>query len=249
MKKILILINTILICLFLTYKTDAYSFGIGKIENNSRPSAGVFKNIIEKNNGFYIGKDEQSVTLTFDCGYENGYTSSMLDTLKEKNVSGTFFITGHYLNSATDLVKRMIDEGHIVANHTDKHGHFTKQSASKTLEDVIRLEAMYEQKIGSKMSKYCRPPAGEFTEESLSLLNKNGYIPSFWSLAYVDWNKDVFHGNNYSYNEVMKRLHNGAVILMHTVGKDNAVDLDKIIDGIRDKNYEIKSLKNLIEAR
>lgn len=245
MKKILIVLNIILLSLFIVSKSDAYSFGIGKISNNQRPSASHFGKIIEDNNGFYIGDDTKSVYLSFDCGYENGYTKAMLDTLKEKEVSATFFITGHYLNSSLALVKRMAAEGHIVANHTNKHGHFTKQSANETLKDVTTLEAMYEEKLNLKMSKLCRPPAGEFNEESLEILAKNGYIPAFWSLAYVDWNKDAYHGNDYSLKEVMKRLHNGAVILMHTVGRDNKEDLGKIIDGIKASGYQFKGLDTI----
>lgn len=246
MKKIWLFLITLCLTFCFINPSSAYSFGIGKSLDEQRPSVGSFGPMIEKYNGFYIGKNEKSVSLTFDCGYENGYTSTMLDTLKEHNITGTFFITGHYLTSSSSLVKRMIDEGHIVANHTNKHGHFTKQDVEKTLNDVRNLEVMFKEMFNQDMSKYCRPPAGEFTEESLSALSKEGYIPSFWSLAYVDWHKDVYHGNDYSYKEVMKRLHPGAIILMHTVGKDNAVDLSKIISGIKDKGYAIKTLDEIL---
>lgn len=244
MKKI-ILILTLGFFLMISVTVDAYSFGIGKIGNNQRPTAGEYGKVIEDNNGFYIGKDEHVVYLSFDCGYENGYTTSILDTLKEEDVKATFFITGHYLTSSTAIVNQMITDGHIVGNHTNKHGHFTKQSLEKTLADVKELEDMFYEKTGQRMSKLCRPPAGEFTKESLELLKNNGYIPSFWSLAYVDWYQDKFYGNDYSYNQVMKKMHNGAVILMHTVSKDNATDLGKIIRSLKSDGYEFRNLDEI----
>lgn len=244
-KRYVFIFLFIIICLFSSNEAYGYSYGVGKIVNNERPDIGSYKNIIEKYNGYYIGKDDKSIYLTFDCGYENGYTSKILDTLKEEEVKACFFITGHYLNSALDLVKRMTNEGHIIGNHTNKHKHFTKESDVEILEDVRSLEEMYEAKFNQKMSSFVRPPAGEFSEDSQKLLSANSYTSVFWSLAYVDWNKDTYYGNNYSYNNVMSRIHNGAIILMHTVSKDNSTDLKKIICDLKMNGYEFKSLYEL----
>lgn len=243
MKKIFILFLATFF-LLVSKCSQAYSFGIGKIVNNQRPTIS-YQKIIEDNNGFYLGKDEKKLYLTFDCGYENGYTSDILKTLKKNEVRATFFITGHYLTSSTDIVKKMIDDGHTIGNHTYHHNHFTKESSSEMLKDVKKLEDKYYELTNNKMSTFVRPPAGEFNEESLNALKENNYKTIFWSLAYVDWYKDKFYGNNYSYNNVMKKIHNGAIILMHTVSKDNMVDLDKILSTLIRDGYLFDSLENL----
>ncbi len=244
MKKYLILF---LLGIFLLtgFRADAYGFGLAS-SGNKRPSAGKYGTIIEQNGGVYIGPDQKEVYLTFDCGYENGYTKMILDALKKTDTKAIFFITGHYLESATDLVRQMMDDGHIIGNHTYAHRDFTKSSNEAILEDIEKLNHAFKEKMGTSMSTYVRPPRGEFDERSLKLLNEHGYKSVFWSLAYVDWHKDTYHGNNYSYQEVMKRIHPGAIILMHTVSKDNAYDLEKIILKLKSDGYVFKTLDNMI---
>ncbi len=244
MKKYLLLIMLSLFTLF-CIKSSAYGFGLIN-EGNSRPNAGKYSEIINNNGGVYIASDTNEIYLTFDCGYENGYTKKILDTLRKTDTKAIFFITGHYLNSATDLVKQMVEDGHIIGNHTYSHKDFTKSTNEYILADIKKLEDSFEEKIGISMSKYVRPPRGEFDERSLSLLKENGYKSVFWSLAYVDWHKDIYNGNDYSYKQVMKKIHNGAIILMHTVSKDNALDLEKIIVTLKNDGYVFKSIKNVI---
>lgn len=244
MKKIIFFM---LINLFLIFRINSNAYGFGLSFNyGSRPSAGKYGKIIEDNGGVFIGEDNNEVYLTYDCGYENGYTGQILDSLKETNTKAIFFITGHYLSSATDLVKRMVEEGHLIGNHTYSHKDFTKSSDDEIISDLKKLEEDFKEKIGTSMSKYVRPPRGDFDERSLKLLMNNGYKSVFWSLAYVDWNKDVYNGNNYSYNQVMKKIHNGAIILMHTVSKDNAEDMSKIINKLKNDGYIFKTIDNVI---
>lgn len=244
MKKYLLLIMLSLFTL-VGIKSSAYGFGLIN-KGNERPNAGKYSEIINNNGGVYIADDTKEIYLTFDCGYENGYTQKILDTLRETNTKALFFITGHYLNSATDLVKQMVEDGHIIGNHTYSHKDFTKSTNEYILEDIKKLEDSFEATIGISMSKYVRPPRGEFDERSLNLLKENGYKSVFWSLAYVDWHKDTYNGNDYSYKQVMKRIHNGAIILMHTVSKDNAMDLEKIIVTLKNDGYIFKSIDNVI---
>ena len=247
MRKLLVLV---LFWLLLGINVSAYSFGSGVSKNHQRPVIDSNqKRIIEENNGVYIGPDCKEIYLTFDCGYENGYTSTILDTLNKTNIKAIFFITEHYLLSSKDLVKRMVDEGHIIGNHTSSHKDFTKSSSEEIINDIKSLETKFEKIIGVSMSKYVRPPRGEFSEESQILLAKNGYYSVFWSLAYVDWNKDVYNGNHYSYHKVMDRIHNGAIILMHTVGKDNAIDLEDIIVDLKKDGYIFKTMEHLFRPR
>ena len=215
-----------LVLFWIGIKASAQGFGLSPHKEGERPRGNY--SVIEENGGKWIGKDDKTVYLTFDCGYENGYTKDILNTLKNNNVKATFFITGHYLKSSKELVRIMINDGHIIGNHTCSHNDFTKSTSAEILNDVKSLEDAFYKEFNINMSKYVRPPRGEYNEESMKILNQNGYKNVFWSLAYVDWYKDKYYGNNYSYKKVMSKIHNGAVILMHTVGKDNKEDFANI---------------------
>lgn len=241
MKKIIIFILALLS--FPVLIISANEYGVGKNKTGERPNVSI--KTIEENNGYTIGSDDKRIYLTFDCGYENGYTLKILDVLKETDTKACFFITGHYLNSSYDIVKRMITDGHTVGNHTYSHKSFNVSSNEEILNDIKKLEDLYKEKTGLTMSKYIRPPKGEYTEKSQKLLADNGYSSIFWSLAYVDWYKDKYYGNHYSYNNVMKKIHNGAIILMHSVSKDNTLDLKDIIIDLKEKGYIFSSLDDL----
>ena len=249
MRKI-ILILLIFFTLFYVFNCYAYSFGSGSSKNHNRPIIdSKQKKIIEENKGLYIGPDTNDIYLTFDCGYENGYTLNILDTLLKTNTKAIFFITEHYLTSSTDIVKRMVSDGHIIGNHTSSHKDFTKSNNEEILKDIKRLEKKFKDLIGTDMSNYVRPPRGEFSLDSQRLLASNGYVSVFWSLAYVDWDKNPYNGNKYSYNKVMDRIHNGAIILMHTVSKDNMVDLENIIIDLKKKGYVFQTMEYLFKPR
>ncbi len=241
MKKIIIFILALLS--FPVLIISANEYGVGKNKTGERPNVSI--KTIEENNGYTIGSDDKRIYLTFDCGYENGYTLKILDVLKETDTKACFFITGHYLNSSYDIVKRMITDGHTIGNHTYSHKSFNVSSNEEILNDIKKLEDLYKEKTGLTMSKYIRPPKGEYTEKSQKLLADNGYSSIFWSLAYVDWYKDKYYGNHYSYNNVMKKIHNGAIILMHSVSKDNTLDLKDIIIDLKEKGYIFSSLDDL----
>ena len=241
MKKIIIFILALLS--FPVLIISANEYGVGKNKTGERPNVSI--KTIEENNGYTIGSDDKRIYLTFDCGYENGYTLKILDVLKETDTKACFFITGHYLNSSYDIVKRMITDGHTIGNHTYSHKSFNVSSNEEILNDIKMLEDLYKEKTGLTMSKYIRPPKGEYTEKSQKLLADNGYSSIFWSLAYVDWYKDKYYGNHYSYNNVMKKIHNGAIILMHSVSKDNTLDLKDIIIDLKEKGYIFSSLDDL----
>ena len=229
--------------LLIGIKASAKEFGISPHKQGVRPSGNYID--IESYGGKWIGKDDNRIYLTFDCGYENGYTKYILKVLKDNDVSATFFITGHYLKSNKELVKVMIDDGHVVGNHTTNHKSFSQSTSEEILKDVTSLEESFYKEFHITMSKYIRPPKGEYTKESMKILNDKGYKNIFWSLAYVDWYKDKYYGNNYSYNKVVSKIHNGAIILMHTVGKDNKEDLDLIIKELKQRGYKFSSLDEL----
>jgi len=188
--------------------------------------------------------NKKIIYLTFDEGYENGYTTKILDTLRDNNVKAAFFITGPYLKEQQDLVRRMVEEGHTVGNHTIHHPSLPEKSDSEIEEEVLGLERAFTEKFGAKM-QFLRPPKGEYSERSLSITSKLGYCNLFWSFAYDDWHRDKIRGPEYAYKMVMQNLHNGEIMLLHAVSKDNADALDMIIKGTIESGYEFGDVKTL----
>ncbi len=214
-------------------------WGIKREPDNQTPKAdpGADK-VLEKYNGKYVGDvNKKIIYLTFDEGYENGYTAKILDTLRDNNVKAAFFITGPYLNEHQDLVRRMVEEGHTIGNHTIHHPSLPEKNDSEIEEEILGLERAFTEKFGAKM-KFLRPPKGEYSERSLSITSKLGYCNLFWSFAYDDWHRDKIRGPEYAYKIVMKNLHNGEIMLLHAVSKDNADALDMIIKGVIANGYE-----------
>ena len=186
-------------------------------------------------------KDSNSIYLTFDLGYEAGYTEHILDVLKENNVKAAFFITGHYLNTQTDLVKRMIEEGHIVGNHTVNHKSLVDLSDEEIEKEIMDLHNALYDKLGYEMT-YFRPPKGEFSERVLKIAKDLGYKAVLWSNAYDDWDEENQNREDYGKSKILDNLHNGCVLLLHGTSKDNSNILDYVIKEAISKGYEFKSL-------
>ena len=182
----------------------------------------------------------KSLYLTFDEGYENGYTSKILDVLKEKNVKAIFFVTSHYLTNSPDLVKRMVDEGHIVANHTNHHYSmpsvtYSSEAFNKELTDV---ENQFKKLTGKDMIKFFRPPMGQYSQKSLSMTKDLGYETVFWSFAYGDYEPSNQPSQPYAKKHILGHLHDGAILLLHAVSKTNTEILADVIDEARSSGYE-----------
>ncbi|WP_257350880.1 delta-lactam-biosynthetic de-N-acetylase [Pseudalkalibacillus decolorationis] len=206
-----------------------------------------FIELLKKYNGFFIGDtSEKNLYLTFDNGYENGYTKQVLDVLKEKKVPAAFFVTGHYLKDQPELVQRMVKEGHIVGNHSWHHPDLTTVSNDRLKEELQKVEEAYRKLTGRDDMMFLRPPRGVFSERTLALSEQEGYINVFWSLAYMDWMTDQQKGSDYAYRNIMKQVHPGAIMLLHTVSKDNAEALARVIDDLRKQGYTFKSLNTLV---
>lgn len=187
---------------------------------------------------------KKTLYLTFDEGYENGYTASILDTLKAEGVTAAFFVTAPYLKTETELVRRMIDEGHIVGNHTARHSNLAADTVTDAEADIADLAALYKELYGGEM-KYLRPPEGSYSERSLALGEYMGYKTIFWSFAYKDWDPSAQRGKEYAYESVTEYLHDGAVILLHAVSQDNAEALGDIIRFAKTEGYTFASLDEL----
>lgn len=253
MKKNVLLLTIFLFLILLTPKvlatsTRSYGWGLPKHPTGERPDPGrLYEELLSKHNALYIDKiNDDHIYLTFDAGYEQGYTEMILDVLKEERVPALFFLTGQYLEKETDIVKRMVKEGHIIGNHTYYHPDLTRLSKEEYAKDLKKFEDKYYEITNRKLAKILRPPSGTFSDRSLQIADELGYYTVFWSLAYKDWDVNAQKGADYAYNSVMKRIHPGAIILLHNVSEDNATALKRIIRDLKDKGYEFKSIDTLI---
>ncbi len=205
------------------------------------------KDLIDKYSGYYVGDiSKKYIYLTFDEGYENGYTAKILDILKQHNIKAAFFVTTPYVNENKELVKRMVREGHLVANHTTKHLSMASiKDEAKFNKELIDCEKAFENLTGKKMPKYFRPPMGKYSELSLYYTQKSGYRSIFWSFAYADWDPENQPTQDYAKNIIMERTHGGGIYLLHAVSKTNTEILDWLIKQWKSKGYEFKTLDDL----
>lgn len=196
---------------------------------------------------YYIGSDSEKVMyLTFDCGYENGNTAPILDALKKHNVKATFFVVGHFLETAPDMVKRMVEEGHAVGNHTYHHPDMTSISElsefQKEVDDVANL---FEDITGTKLSPYYRPPQGKCNAANVKMAYELGYCTIFWSLAYVDWNQDAQPSHEEAFDKLTSRAHPGAIVLLHNTSQTNGEILDELLTKWENMGYSFRPLSEL----
>lgn len=219
----------------------SHSFGVAK---DGKPNAISVDNqkIYEDYGGYCLGPTEDNaVYLTFDCGYENGFTGPILDTLKEKRVPAAFFVTMDYLKSAPELTARMINEGHVVGNHSTTHPDFSAIPRTEMVKEIETVDNELREHFGYS-SAYFRFPAGNYSESALELVQSIGYTSVFWSSAYADWDPNAQKGADYALKTVTARLHPGCVLLLHAVSKDNAEALGAIIDEARAQGYVFRPL-------
>lgn len=226
------------------------NWGLGFGEEGQPPTGNASVDELKKYNAYYrADTDEKIIYLTFDAGYENGYTSSILDTLKKHEVPAAFFLVGNYIKTSPDLVKRMVDEGHIVGNHTYSHPDMSKISSKENFQkELTDLEVEYEKVVGQKLQKYYRPPQGIYSEENLEMANDLGYKTFFWSLAYVDWYVDDQPSKEEALDKLLGRIHPGAVVLLHSTSQTNAEVLDELIGKWKDMGYTFGTLDQLVDS-
>ncbi len=235
----------------LSTKKKGFSFGVAKNEKPHSQSLENQKRFDKYKNVSALALDtkttEKVMYLTFDNGYEyKNLTADILDTLKKKQVKAAFFVTLSYAKDNPKLMRRMIDEGHIVGNHSTTHPSFPGLTRKKMAKEIGELND-YLQKNFSYTSPYFRFPMGEYSENSLELVTSIGFNSVFWSVAYNDWDTSAQNGKDYAFSTVTSRFHPGAVILLHAVSKDNAKALGKIIDAATDKGYTFASLDDYFQ--
>lgn len=228
---------------------SAENWGLGFGAEGTQPSGTASVDKLKEYNAYYVGDaGEKKIYLTFDCGYENGNTPAILDALKKHNVSATFFVVGHFLESAPEQVKRMVEEGHTVGNHTCHHYDMSKISDPavfrKEMDDVREL---FKETTGTEMAMYYRPPQGKYSEENLQMAKELGYSTFFWSLAYVDWNVDAQPSHEEAFSKLTGRIHPGAVVLLHNTSKTNGEILDELLTKWEEMGYTFGKLEELTE--
>ena len=223
------------------------SWGLSFRENGSPPVGNAGVSQLKKYDAAYIGNTgEKVIYLTFDAGYENGCTAKILDTLKAHEVTAAFFLVGNYIEKNGDLVRRMVEEGHIVGNHTMHHYDMSKISDRENFAKELKdLEKLFREKTGKDLPKYYRPPQGIYSEENLQMAKDLGYRTVFWSLAYVDWNNDNQPTKEYAFSKLLPRTHNGAVILLHSTSQTNAEILDELLTKWEDQGYSFENVDKL----
>lgn len=223
-------------------------WGIKRSDNHEQPDVGsVNKSIIEKYEGICLGnKDKKYIYLTFDNGYEAGYTEKILEVLKQNSVPATFFLTAHYINSEPKLVQRMINEGHIIGNHTVNHKSMPEIDNETIKKEVMELHTAVYEKFGYEM-KYIRPPKGEYSERTIAYTNTLGYKTVMWSFAYDDWEEKRQGREAYGKKKILDNVHNGEIMLLHGTSKDNSNILDECIKEIKNMGYEFRSLDDFEE--
>lgn len=224
------------------------NWGLSFQEDGKPPVTNVSAEELKKYDTFFAENTKEKVLyLTFDAGFENGNTPAILDALKKHKVPATFFVVGNYLETSPELVKRMVDEGHIVGNHTFHHPDMskisTKEAFSKEMTDV---ETLYKKLTGRPMTKYYRPPQGKYSEANLKMAKEMGYKTFFWSLAYVDWYENDQPTKEAAFEKLLGRIHPGAIVLLHSTSKTNAQILDELLTKWEEMGYTFKSLDQLI---
>ena len=227
-----------------TLSNESLGWGPGvNLDEYNRPTGALYyKELYSKYNADFIKDNKNEIYLTFDEGYENGYTSQILDVLKEKGIKATFFITKPYAESNYELVKRMINEGHTVGSHSVTHpaAGMPSLSIDDQIYEVKELHNYVKQKFDYDMYLF-RYPAGIFSEQSLALVNSLGYTSVFWSFAYADWDPNNQPDEAEALKKVTDRLHNGAIYLLHAVSKTNADILGDFIDNAIKQGYNFKT--------
>lgn len=223
------------------------SWGLSFRESGAAPIGNAGVDQLKKYDAAYLGSTGEKVLyLTFDAGYENGCTEQILDTLKKHNAPAAFFLVGSYIRQNGDLVRRMVEEGHTVGNHTMHHYDMSKISDpaafAKELQD---LEAVYQEVVGKPMEKYYRPPQGIYSEENLRQAQQLGYKTVFWSLAYVDWKNDDQPTAQTAFGKLLPRTHPGAVVLLHSTSKTNAAILDELLTRWEQQGYRLAPISEL----
>ncbi len=224
----------------------AENWGLGFGKDGEAPTANQTSEELQQYGAYYIGNQEdKKIYLTFDCGYENGYTGAVLDALKEAQVEATFFLVGNYLETEPELVKRMVEEGHVIGNHTYNHKDMSSLSEEEFKTELCSFEDKLTEITGECSGMLYRPPQGKYSVKNLQMAKEMGYKTIFWSLAYVDWYDDDQPTKEEAFSKLLPRIHPGSIVLLHVTSKTNSEILPELIEKWKEMGYSFGSLEEL----
>ena len=223
------------------------NWGLSFQQEGQAPVGNAAAEELAQYDAYFLGDTSRKVLyLTFDCGYENGYTEPILDALKKHSAPAAFFVVGNLVETAPDIVRRMAEEGHIVGNHTYHHPDMPSISSQAAFQkELDSLAELYQQTTGQPLSRFYRPPQGKYSEDNLRQAQALGYKTVFWSLAYVDWYTDNQPTPEQAYAKLLPRIHDGAIVLLHSTSKTNAEILDDLLTKWEEMGYTFASLEEL----
>jgi len=226
------------------------AWGLSFPAEGQPPTGPAGQKQLQQYDAVYLGDTGQKVLyLTFDAGYENGCTERILDVLKKHDAPAAFFLVGNYIQKNADLVRRMVDEGHIVGNHTMHHYDMSKLTDKAAFARELQdLEAVFKETTGKELPKFYRPPQGIYSQDNLQAAKELGYKTVFWSLAYADWNNDAQPTKEQAFDKLLPRIHNGAVVLLHSTSATNAEILDELLTKWEDMGYKFASIDTLFQT-
>lgn len=256
MKKTYSFFSAFLLLSVLLNITTVYgvSWYCAREKNNIQPSLGKDLLFSEKYDLFWCDKKHRSIDedkviyLTFDAGYENGNVKKVVNILNRQNVKGAFFVLDNFLINNKELVNKMIESGHTIANHTFKHADMTKVKTKDAFkEELEKLEKLYFDLYGVNMSKYYRPPEGKFNEDNLKWASELGYKTIMWSFAYADWDNGKQPSKEYARKKIYDNLHNGEVMLLHPTSSTNAEILEEVIVELKKRDFRFGTLDELCQ--
>lgn len=228
-------------------KLASEDWGLSFGEAGTQPVGNAMAEDLAWCDAYYVGDDDEKIIyLTFDCGYENGNTEPILDALKKHDVQATFFVVGHFLETAPDMAKRMVTEGHTVGNHTYHHLDMPTISDQEIFQsEMDDVADLFYDITGTKLSPYYRPPQGKCNVQNLEMAQKMGYQTIFWSLAYVDWDQDKQPGHEEAFDKLTSRVHPGAIVLLHNTSRTNGEILDELLTRWEEMGYSFGTLAEL----
>lgn len=226
------------------------NWGLGFGQEGRQPTGNASADELKKYDAHYVGgNSEKVIYLTFDAGYENGNTQPILDALKKHNVPATFFVVGHYLESAPELVKQMVADGHFVGNHTYHHLDMSSIASKESFEKEMRdVENLFREITGTELAPFYRPPQGKYNTGNLKMAQELGYHTFFWSLAYVDWYQDKQPTKEEAFKKLVGRIHPGAVVLLHSTSRTNGEILDELLTKWEEMGYSFRTLEDFVKT-
>ncbi len=229
------------------YSSSKHGWGLSLNNSHKVPVNGEAKGIEKKNAYYYVKTKKKRIYLSFDCGYENGHTSRILDVLKKNKIKAIFFVTKDYIRGNVKLVKRMKREGHLVGNHTMNHPSLPTCSVSRIKKEILGCASYMKKKTGYEMDKFIRPPMGEWSQRSLKVTQDIGYTTIFWSMAFYDYDTSNQPGKQAIFKQFMAHYHKGEIVLLHAISKSDTQALPSIIKAMKKKGYTFGELSELEE--